>query len=161
MKSSIFGKTRKRRGGDKLGSVPKLVRWNFFCHFRQKKCHLRQSSSGPRRNLRACPTILGCSGRHDKQGYFAAECPENKNRVLHFRNRRSSKCSPLSGEKYELIYRDCGNVVFDLYSFSVGSLRIFSRRSNVLNLRDRARTTGRAVKALALLVFYVRSGFES
>ncbi len=66
-----------------------------------------------------------------------------------------------AGEKYELIYRDCGNVVFDLYSFSVGSLRIFSRRSNALNLHDLARTTGRAVKALDLLVFYVRSGFES
>ena len=30
----------------------------------------------------------GKSGRHDKREYFAAECPENKNRVLHFRNRR-------------------------------------------------------------------------
>ena len=28
------------------------------------------------------------SGRHDKRGYFAAECPENKNRVLYFRSWR-------------------------------------------------------------------------
>ena len=63
--------------------------------------------------------------------------------------------------KYELIYRDCGNVVFDLYSFSIGSLRIFNRRSNALNLRNRTRTTGRPAKAQDLLVFYVSSGFES
>ena len=73
----------------------------------------------------------------------------------------SSKCAEGSSENFDVLTPVGAILFFELYSFLVGSLNFFNQRSYFSNLRNRAWTTGRAAKALDLLIFYVGSGFES